>query len=270
MRLINPDYMADEDGGHNRENSGAALGKVRGMGSVGSLGSAGSINGNTPDNLPHVKSRSRENLCGTSTSVLEPTPATAPVGSEPPNEVILTTARPATVISNASTASSPAPSENKLSKEERLSPRVTKSASNNGGGKSSLSSLSPIPLPDARDMDWPSLVDTATRALLNVSDGTEIVEGNAASTNNEPLANWVDDVAERLGLDRSGGIRSVSDLERQLTQLQARLSRETHLRLSLEDEVRRLRDENRRLHDESQAAAQQLRRFTEWFFQTIE
>lgn len=62
----------------------------------------------------------------------------------------------------------------------------------------------------------------------------------------------------------------MSDLERQLTQLQARLSRETHLRLSLEDEVRRLRDENRRLHDESQAAAQQLRRFTEWFFQTIE
>lgn len=104
-----------------QDNSGAALGKVRssGMGSVGSLGSAGSINGNTPDNLPHAKSRSRENLCGTSTSVLEPTPATAPVGSEPPHEVILTTARPATVISNASTASSPAPSENKLSKEER-------------------------------------------------------------------------------------------------------------------------------------------------------
>ncbi|XP_034256071.1 signal-induced proliferation-associated 1-like protein 2 isoform X2 [Thrips palmi] len=272
MRLINPDYMADEDGNNSRENSGAALGKVRssGMGSVGSLGSAGSINGNTPDNLPHVKSRSRENLCGTSTSVLEPTPATAPVGSEPPNEVILTTARPATVISNASTASSPAPSENKLSKEERLSPRVTKSVSNNGGCKNSLPSLSPIPLPDARDMDWPSLVDTATRALLNVSDGVEISDGNTASTNSEPLANWVDDVAERLGLDRSGGIRSVSDLERQLAQLQARLSRETHLRLSLEDEVRRLRDENRRLHDESQAAAQQLRRFTEWFFQTIE
>jgi hypothetical protein len=34
-------------------------------------------------------------------------------------EVILTLARPATVISNASTASSPAPSENKLTKEER-------------------------------------------------------------------------------------------------------------------------------------------------------
>lgn len=105
-----------------QENNAGALGKIHssGLGSVGSLGSAtsvGSTNGNTPDNLPHAKSRSRENLCGTSTSVLEPTPATAP--TDPPNEVILTTARPATVISNASTASSPAPSENKLTKEER-------------------------------------------------------------------------------------------------------------------------------------------------------
>ncbi|XP_052123652.1 signal-induced proliferation-associated 1-like protein 2 isoform X2 [Frankliniella occidentalis] len=271
MRLINPDYMADEDGTSSHEKNTSSLGKIRssGMGSVGSLGSIGSANGNTPDNLPHAKSRSRENLCGTSSSVLEPTPATAPVGGEPPNEVILTTARPATVISNASTASSPAPSEIKLTKEERLSPRVSKPISNNGGCKSSLSSLSPLPLPDTRDMDWPSLVDTATRAMLNVAENVEIGDGNSSS-NNEPLANWVEDVAERLGLDRSGGIRSVSDLERQLTQLQARLSHETHLRRSLEDEVRRLRDENRRLHDESQAAAQQLRRFTEWFFQTID
>lgn len=35
------------------------------------------------------------------------------------SEVILTTARPATVISNASTGSSPVSSETKLSKEER-------------------------------------------------------------------------------------------------------------------------------------------------------
>lgn len=65
------------------------------------------------------------------------------------------------------------------------------------------------------------------------------------------------------------------------------MARETRLRLSLEDEVRRLRDENRRLleseslrqsledenrrlKDENHAAALQLRRFTEWFFQTME
>lgn len=73
---------------------------------------------------------------------------------------------------------------------------------NSGGCKSTLASLSPLPLPDARDMDWPSLVDTATRAMLNVSEGSEGAEGNGTSSNNEPLANWVDDVAERLGLDR--------------------------------------------------------------------
>lgn len=52
--------------------------------------------------------------------------------------------------------------------------------------------------------------------------------------------------------------------------LESRVARETRRRLSLEDEVRRLRDENRRLQEESQAAAQQLRRFTEWFFQTLD
>ena len=63
---------------------------------------------------------------------------------------------------------------------------------------------------------------------------------------------------------------SVSDLQSHLSTLELRVARETRRRLSLEDEVRRLRDENRRLQDESHAAAQQLRRFTEWFFQTID
>ena len=38
----------------------------------------------------------------------------------------------------------------------------------------------------------------------------------------------------------------------------------------LADEVAQLREENQRLQEESAIAAQQLRRFTEWFFQTIE
>ena len=38
----------------------------------------------------------------------------------------------------------------------------------------------------------------------------------------------------------------------------------------LEAEVGSLREENSRLREESQTAAQQLRRFTEWFFQTID
>ena len=38
----------------------------------------------------------------------------------------------------------------------------------------------------------------------------------------------------------------------------------------LESEVVALREENQRLQEESQSAAQQLRRFTEWFFQNAQ
>ena len=57
---------------------------------------------------------------------------------------------------------------------------------------------------------------------------------------------------------------------RRVADLQNHLAREMRRRHTLEEEIRRLRDENRRLQDESQAAAQQLRRFTEWFFHTME
>lgn len=187
------------------------------------------------------------------------------------SEVILTTARPATVISNASTASSPAPSEMKMAKEERLSPRVTKSPQHNNriqqAQKQQLKTGTPdnlpIPVPDPGEMDWSSLVDTATRAILNETE-----------KNGDGLNHWVDNVPEqleRLGIDSgNSGTRRVTDLQNHVTQLETRVARETRRRLSLEDEVRRLRDENRRLQEESQAAAQQLRRFTEWFFQTID
>ncbi|XP_063222644.1 signal-induced proliferation-associated 1-like protein 2 [Bacillus rossius redtenbacheri] len=222
MRLINPDYLGDappESGGKKEETVvvvPSAAGKV------------------------HSSSRSRENLCGPSSQ------DTSAV------EVILTMARPATVISNASTASSPAPSENKLlSKEERLSPRATKA---DGGPK--------LPLP--QEMDWPSLVDTATRAMLQVRD--EVPE---AARNGESLGHWVDDM--RLGLTSAPSTgRRVTELHTHLASLECRVAQETRLRQSLEDEVRRLRDENRRLQEESHTAAQQLRRFTEWFFQTID
>lgn len=91
-----------------------------------------------------------------------------------PQEVIFTMARPATVISNPSTASSPAPSENKLSKEERLSPRVNKNLTEG-----------------ERDIDWPSL-ENVTREILRVSDS---LEGISESQNK-----WEDD---RLGMDAS-------------------------------------------------------------------
>lgn len=69
-------------------------------------------------------------------------------------EVILTMARPATVISNTSSTSSPLPGEFKSSDRSI---------------KSSVGRNDVLPLPE-EDMDWSSLVDTATRAMRQVSD----------------------------------------------------------------------------------------------------
>lgn len=92
------------------------------------------------------KSHSRENLNNTLS-----------VHKSPP-EVILTMARPATVISNASTTSSPLPVEFKGSKEENLGSRVSP-----GKGKNVMVAPEDLPLP--KDMDWSSLVDIATRTM---------------------------------------------------------------------------------------------------------
>lgn len=172
MKLINPDYMNENIDENPHENEPKTL----------------------QDSLvSRLKCRSRENINGNNQT-----------------EVIFTTARPATVISNASTASSPAPSEKKLIKDERNSPsspivhQVLPSLK-----KHNNYSLTPdvLPLPDAGDMDWPSLVDTATRAMLHVREDNDNLNADVCMTetvrNGENLGHWVDDVAERLGLDAS-------------------------------------------------------------------
>lgn len=63
---------------------------------------------------------------------------------------------------------------------------------------------------------------------------------------------------------------SLPELQTQVHQLEERVIKETQRRKSLENAVKRLTEENRKLQNESQAAVQQLRRFTEWFFQTID
>lgn len=103
MKLINPDYIGDDGNPINNQIS--------------------KNNQNTNkinNNLLEIQNRcrSRENLCGNS-STLGVLPNGSQENGNPGSEVILTMARPATVISNASTASSPAPSENKMTKEER-------------------------------------------------------------------------------------------------------------------------------------------------------
>jgi len=75
--------------------------------------------------------------------------------------------------------------------------------------------------------------------------------------------------ASRIVVDEEVQMR-MSQLEQHVGSLENRLRSEEDRRQSLEAEILRLRDANSRLQGESQTAAQQLKRFTDWFFQTIE
>lgn len=127
------------------------------------------------------------------------------------------------------------------------------------------------------------------------------------SDNQDSLTSWIDDVTEKLRLEaeadenppggyvtsfldvstliiilffknRIGSTLVVDDvvqmrmnqLEQHVGSLENRLRGEEDRRQALEAEIRRLREANSRLAGESQTAAQQLKRFTDWFFQTIE
>jgi hypothetical protein len=117
-----------------------------------------------------------------------------------------------------------------------------------GGGNSTTV------IPD-KDMDWNSLVDTATKAILSGSEETTAEGGGGAQR--RPRSALLEGEEVRRLLER------VSSLE-------VELAGERAGREQLGRQVDQLREENVRLQEESQTAAQQLRRFTEWFFQTID
>ncbi|GAA6107800.1 signal-induced proliferation-associated 1-like protein 2 isoform X1 [Tachysurus ichikawai] len=62
----------------------------------------------------------------------------------------------------------------------------------------------------------------------------------------------------------------VNQLQDILKQLQHDLRKEKEDKAVLQVEVQHLRQDNIRLQEASQTAATQLRKFTEWFFNTIE
>ena len=62
----------------------------------------------------------------------------------------------------------------------------------------------------------------------------------------------------------------VSHLLEKVSLLETRLTSEAREKSTLADEVAALREENLRLQEESQTAAQQLKKFTDWFFQAID
>lgn len=206
--------------------------------------------------LTLMKSRSRENIARLEDNVS--------------NEVSFHMARPATVISNSSHTSSPGDRNlniSNLSKDDptspdnparsKVSPLGIKVGKHNG--------INPSVPPGTvvvsgaagggskpEDMDWNSLVDTATKAMFS----SEEEEPSPGVTRANPSPGVSEEKVLRL-------------LER-VTLLEKELEGEKKSKEHLSSQVDQLKEENVRLQEESQTAAQQLRRFTEWFFQTID
>ncbi|XP_029140721.1 signal-induced proliferation-associated 1-like protein 2 [Protobothrops mucrosquamatus] len=135
-----------------------------------------------------------------------------------------------------------------------------------------------MPLPDtATGLDWSHLVDAAQAfedqrvasfCTLNDMQHMQTLENNQAlgssPTNGKDFvdANGEDSPATLTG--------KVNQLEVILRQLQTDLRKEKQDKVVLQAEVQHLRQDNLRLQEESQTAAAQLRKFTEWFFNTVD
>lgn len=137
-----------------------------------------------------------------------------------------------------------------------------------------------MPLPDtATGLDWTHLVDAARAfedqrvasfcPLADMQHGQDL-EGA------QDLPLCVDPGSGKDFMDATG-VQSpstltgkVNQLELILRQLQTDLRKEKQDKAVLQAEVQHLRQDNLRLQEESQTAAAQLRKFTEWFFNTID
>ncbi|XP_044276313.1 signal-induced proliferation-associated 1-like protein 2 isoform X5 [Varanus komodoensis] len=135
-----------------------------------------------------------------------------------------------------------------------------------------------MPLPDtATGLDWSNLVDAAQAfedqrvasfCTLNDMQHVQGLEENqalgASPTNGK---DFIDATGEDSPTTLTG---KVNQLEVILRQLQTDLRKEKQDKAVLQAEVQHLRQDNMRLQEESQTAAAQLRKFTEWFFNTID
>ena len=187
-------------------------------------------------------------------------------------EVSFHMARPATVLSNASGHShasgagpSPSSGERKLTRNS-VSPVTNERAARRGTDQSEAS----VPGP-SMNSEWTHLVDTATKAILDTEPATakeENIVNNNSTGQKQPGEPGEPDTPHVVTSTSSEA--EPGSLLARLATLEAELRTERRERGELEAEVDSLREENARLREESQTAAQQLRRFTEWFFQTID
>ncbi|XP_041106736.1 signal-induced proliferation-associated 1-like protein 2 isoform X1 [Polyodon spathula] len=154
--------------------------------------------------------------------------------------------------------------------------------------KSKFSDSGLMPLPDTvSDLDWSHLVDAA-RAFEELSYALFLEDQRVASfctmtdmqqaqalQISAALSRQIAE-AEGKNIDETGESSpstltgKVNQLELILRQLQYDLRKEKEDKAILKVEVQHLRQDNMRLQEESQTAAAQLRKFTEWFFYTID
>ncbi|XP_072849581.2 signal-induced proliferation-associated 1-like protein 2 isoform X3 [Pogona vitticeps] len=135
-----------------------------------------------------------------------------------------------------------------------------------------------MPLPDtATGLDWSHLVDAAQAfedqrvasfCTLNDMQHVQSLDSNQSlGTNPTNGKDFIDATGEDSPTTLTG---KVNQLEVILRQLQTDLRKEKQDKAVLQAEVQHLRQDNMRLQEESQTAAAQLRKFTEWFFNTID
>lgn len=348
MKLINPDYnMISSDDNFN--NGGLQpIKQQRTTQNSHSLGNIPAMNNGlkvvsvaTTDDmfLMRKKSRSREGINLGSHGVpissdlkikdsLDTTASlsksnTVPVNGSVDSDVIFTTARPATVISSSTNASTVKELNEKqatengfhnllhIQEESNNSSSTRKNYANKTNGVVNQKKMkendlfvppNTLPLlPDTKEVDWTSVVDNAITQIneglkkhyFDLDNGPGVRNMDQSTNHHDPLIDSPSQESVSLSssssLSSAGGSNSSSnrsaatnllqsnssqnslpELQSQVSQLEDRITKETRRRRSLEQAVRRLTEENRRLQDESQAAVQQLRRFSEWFFQTID
>uniref|UniRef100_A0A8D3AG36 Signal induced proliferation associated 1 like 2 n=1 Tax=Scophthalmus maximus TaxID=52904 RepID=A0A8D3AG36_SCOMX len=155
--------------------------------------------------------------------------------------------------------------------------------------RSKVSDPGLMPLPDtASGLDWSHLVDAARafedydliRRLALFPDQrvasfctmTDMQRAEALQISRELTRRVVE--AEGAALEADGSPSTltgkVNQLEVILRQLQHDLRKEKEDKAMLQEEVQHLRQDNMRLQEESLTASAQLRKFTEWFFHSID
>ncbi|XP_018535764.1 signal-induced proliferation-associated 1-like protein 2 isoform X5 [Lates calcarifer] len=134
-----------------------------------------------------------------------------------------------------------------------------------------------MPLPDtASGLDWSHLVDAARafedQRVASFCTMTDMQRAEALQISRELTRRVAEAEGAALEADSSPSTLTgkVNQLEVILRQLQHDLRKEKEDKAMLQEEVQHLRQDNMRLQEESQTAAAQLRKFTEWFFHTID